>query len=307
MNNDDHLLTLKIDAYIKGQLSHVEQKAFEQDLKTDAVLVERLRMQRAELALLEMIAEEDLRLKVRKWSAEIEGDADKPSRKWWQHLLPIFAVLSGILALFYFFILKKMPTDIPLQVLPNTENKDTQESTPIKTTPFQQIDTIKKIDSPIQNPKRDIQNPKQPIATVEQMLVRNDLLADVEGIERSAERGNDTMPPLSKAVQFIQNQNFISAQSLLISINQQSVNYADAQFLLATIDYLQKKPKRAAATFKILSAMDGYIHKEQAVYYWAASLIADGQITEAKKILTQIAAEVEHPKHDAAIALLKLL
>ena len=187
-----------------------------------------------------------------------------------------------------FFYTKKNAYGYPLTSLPNTENKDTQESTPIKTTPFQQIDTIKKIDSPIQNLKRDIQNPKQPIATVEQMLVRNDLLADVEGIERSAERGNDTMPPLSKAVQFIQNQNFMPAQSLLISINQQAVNYADAQFLLATIHYLQKKPKRAAVTFKTLSAMDGYIHKEQAVYYWAASLIADGQITEAKKILPKL-------------------
>ena len=132
-------------------------------------------------------------------------------------------------------------------------------------------------------------------------------MAYVEDIDRTTERGNDANAPLSKSVQFIQNQKFISARKQLVSISPQAVHYADAQFLLATIDYLQNKPKAAAATFKTLSNMDGYIRKEQAAYYWAVSLIADGKVSEAKKILTQIAADTEHPKHDAAMVLLKLL
>jgi TolA-binding protein len=114
-------------------------------------------------------------------------------------------------------------------------------------------------------------------------------------------------PPLSKIVQFVENQDFITARNALLDISPQVDYYADVQFLLATIDYLDKKPKKAATVFRTLSNIDGYIRKEQALYYFAASLIADGQVIEAKKILSLIAADAEHPKHDAAVVLLKSL
>ena len=123
MNNDDHLLTLKIDAYIKGQLSDVERQAFENDLQTDATLANRVRTQRAELVMLEIMAEETLRLKVRKWSSQM--DDDKPSRQWWRHPLSIFAFLSGIVALFFLLFSKKTVTDEAIQMSPTMENKDT--------------------------------------------------------------------------------------------------------------------------------------------------------------------------------------
>ena len=298
MNNDDHLLTLKIDAYIKGQLSDVEQQAFEKELETDAALAERVRMQRAELVLLEQIAEEDLRLKVRKWSAQMDKDDNNSPRPWWRHPLSILAFLSGIVVLFFLFYPKKTTTDAAIQVPSKIEKSDTTQAARGKG---------QEAKPETQNPQLKTQNPKPPVATIQQAAIRNDLLAYVEDIDRTTERGNDANAPLSKSVQFIQNQKFISARKQLVSISPQAVHYADAQFLLATIDYLQNKPKAAAATFKTLSNMDGYIRKEQAAYYWAVSLIADGKVSEAKKILTQIAADTEHPKHDAAMVLLKLL
>ncbi len=298
MNNDDHLLTLKIDAYIKGQLSDVEQQAFEKELETDATLADRLRLQRAELVLMEQITEEDLRLKIRKWSAQL--DDDKPLKKWWQHPLSIFAFLGVIIVLFFLFYPKKTTNDAAIQVSPKIEKKDTTQLTP---TP----NNVQEAKPQTPNPKSKTQNPKPPIATIQQTAIRNDLLAYAEDIDRTAERGNEKNDPLSKAVQFIQNQKFISARNQLVGISSQASAYADAQFLLATVDYLQNKPKAAAAMFKTLSERDGYIRKEQAAYYWAVSLVADGQMTEAKKILTLMAADAEHPKHDAAIALLKLL
>lgn len=310
MNNDNHLLTLKIDTYIKGQLSDIEQKAFEQDLQTDAILVEHVRLQRAELILLERIAEESLRLKVRKWSAAID-DEGKPFKKWWQHPLSIFAFLVGIVALFFLFFPKTATPDTVEQSTLK-EKQDTTQSTPTSKV-LPKIDTIKKIELPIPNTKPATQSPKPktqnapPIAVVKNRVIEDELLAYIEDIERTSERGDDMVSPLSKSVQFIQNQNFTSARSLLTNINPQAINYADEQFLLATIDYLQKKPRAAAVTFKTLSDMDGYIRKEQATYYWATSLMANGQLIAAKGILTKIAADTEHPKHDAAIVLLKSL
>lgn len=311
MNNDDHLLTLKIDAYIKGQLSDVEQKAFEQALQTDAPLVERVRLQRAELVLLEHIAEEDLRLKVRKWSGQMDDGDAHPPRQWWRHPLSILAFLGGTVALFFLFLPKKTTTDTVEQDALKAQQDTTQSMPTSKDLP--ELDTLKKIELPIQNTKPPTQNPKSktpnppPIAVVKNKAIEDELLAYVEDIERTTERGNDNISPLSKSIQLIQNQNFTSARSALSDINPQAVNYADTQFLLGTIDYLQNKPKAAAATFKTLSETDGYIRKEQATYYWATSLLADGQTTEAKKILTQIATDTEHPKHDAAIVLLKSL
>ncbi len=307
MNNDDHLLTLKIDAYIKGQLSDVEHQKFENDMRTDAKLVECVRTQRAELALLDLIAEEDLRQKVRKWSAQMGKDDNNPPKPWWRHPLSILAFLGGIVVLVFIFFPKKTTTNPAIQVSPNTEKTDTTQSTPTSNN-LPKIDTTNKVDP-------STQNAKKPIAAIENAPFKNDLLAFVEDMNRTTERGNTTTDPLptssgsaiSIAMQFIQNQNFTPARNLLKGINPQSVNYADAQFLLATIDYLQNKPKMAAKSFKILSEMDGYIRKEPSAYYWAISLVANGQTTEAKKILVQIAADTEHPKHDAATVLLKSL
>ena len=299
MNNDDHLLTLKIDAYIKGQLSDVEHQKFENDMQTDATLAERVRTQRAELALLDLIAEEYLRQKVRKWSAQMGKDDNNPPKPWWRDPLSILAFLGGIVVLVFIFFPKKTTTNPAIQVSPNTEKTDTTQSTHTPDN-LPKIDTSKKIDPTTQNAKK-------PIAAIENAPFKNDLLAFVEDMNRTTERGNTTTDPLSKALQYIQNQNFKSARNLLKGIKQPAVNYADAQFLLATIDYLQNKPKAAAKSFKTLSEMDGYIRKEPSAYYWAVSLIADGQTTEAQKILSQIAADTEHPKHDAAMALLKSL
>ena len=307
MNNDDHLLTLKIDAYIKGQLSDVEHQKFENDMQTDATLAERVRTQRAELALLDLIAEEDLRQKVRKWSAQMDKDDNNPPKPWWRHPLSILAFLGGIVALFFLFYPKKTTTNATIHLSPNVEKTDTIQSTPTPNN-LPKIDTSKKIDPPTQNPQK-------PIVSNENATLKNDLLAFVEDMNRTTERGNTATDPLpttsesviSKAMQYIQNQKFTSARNQLKGINAQSVNYADALFLLATIDFLQNKPKTAAKSFKTLSEMDGYIRKEPSAYYWAVSLLADGQTTEAKKILAQIAADAEHAKHEAATALLKSL
>ncbi len=325
MNNDDHLLTLKLDAYIKGQLSDVEQQAFEKELETDAALADRLRTQRAELVLLDMIAEEDLRQKVRKWSTQMGDNDNNPPRQWWRDPLSILAFLSGIVVLFFLFYPKKTTTDAAIQVPSKIEKSDTtqaargkgQEAKPETQSPQPQRGALPTQNPELktQNPQLPTQDPKPPIATIQQAAIRKDLLAYAEDIDRTAERGNDANAPLptssgsaiSKSVQFIQNQNFTSARNQLVGVSPQAVHYADAQFLLATIDYLQNKPKAAAATFKTLSNMDGYIRKEQATYYWAASLLADGKVNEAKKILTLIATDAEHPKHDAAMALLKSL
>jgi hypothetical protein len=322
MTEHDKILTLKIDAYIKGKLPETERRAFEQQLASNAELAERVRVQRTELAILDKVLEADLRQKAQKWSAEADLTAHRTPLSMWAAAAALLLLVTSVL---WFFGKNKNSDKENTPIVINRDTLQTQTRLPqdstSKTRDFVPSEPQNKSSKPKNNPTNqpiatpsDKSQPRKTIPPSDNTTIpltfefEKDLLPYVEDIERTTERGIiKAQDPLSKTLQLMGNKNFATARTTISTVPNDASYYTDAQFYAATIDLLDNQPRLAAAKFQALANNESYLRRDQATFYWAVSLLRDGQKEGGKRILENIAADAEHDKQKAAIELLKKL
>lgn len=137
----------KVEAYIKGQLSEKEKKAFEQRIDQSPELAAQVEQQRLELEGLEYLLEKDLRSKMQHW--KFDSAKSKPRYNPW--IIVLIIIILAVSGIFYIATQKQNHPTIP--------SPRKQEESPQPSTKMEERETTEspKKRPPVANEQRTIE------------------------------------------------------------------------------------------------------------------------------------------------------
>ena len=312
-------LSDKIDAYLNGTLQGEALNAFEKQLATDAALADEVHVFRLEKQGVEILIQDDLKLKMNNWKAPVrsewdilndeitEGGGESPeyliklSKRIYTIIGIVFLLtMIGLYFGFKYLVPNKGNTANPPQEMPQ---KQAEKQIPI-------VENNNKPSSEINAPtqKQDPKNAEIPpqnkmdfTALANAIYEKPDFTTDV------LKSDNSPNEPIEPFIKYWKSNDYDKIISLAQSVNKNSPVFSRVQEILGHAYFERQNFNEAEKTFSYLAQTDKGDIGEIAAWFQSLSLLALKNKDAAFVILKQIEKDKTHRKNEQAAKLLALL
>lgn len=231
----------KIEAWLSGELSEAEARAFEAEIAADADLAAKVRQHRIARRTIDRLVEQDFERNIVKWRETMGDLPEPPPAPFWKWWMTIPLVLIAALTVWYFI---QEPNRETTSVQPEQEITQPKQDSivPIDSTPPPVNPAPSNTKSPPPLPKPALPSPY--IALVERNLqgLRDNISLKYDQTMGEQGKGSDLFEAGWKAFKSNDPQTAINN---LLKIRADDPNFTAAQELLA-LSYFQAKDYPAA-------------------------------------------------------------
>lgn len=297
-------LFFKIESYLKGELEAKDKIAFEEEINKDSNLAAQVEEQRADLPIMELLLEKDLRKKIQNWDLEMDRSTadselsiDKsPSKKISKWLLGVLFILFSIGV---FFIFKKSPFSSEQEPSIDSieKNKSLKNQSDNPTNDINAKDTLRIPEIPQQKTpiKKDKPIPqKQYFAQVK--VYSKQSKPEFAYPDNLTRRGNQSMvTEFENGINLLVEGSSKEALEVLTSdITMDSIFGIKFQNNLAYAYFYNDDFSKAVTLFQSLADDDSYIFSETCQWFLILSYLQMDKEKEAKEYLNLILQDKQH-------------
>ena len=316
-------LSDKIDAYLNGTLQGEALKTFEKQLATDAALADEVHVFRLEKQGVEVLIQEDLKLKMNDWKTKMRPDVDAEideiinGGKSYQDMIKfnnrflltlVFLVLFAYSLVYFAFKYmvhnKDNKTQNPPQEMPQKqEEKQVEKQVPI-------VENNNKPSNEINVPtqKQDPENTEMPSKNrMDYTALANAIYAKPDFTTDVLKSDNNSNDPIEPFVKYWKSNDYEKIISLAQSVGKKNPVYVRVQELLGHAYFKKQNFNDAEKIFAHLAQTDTGDIGEEAAWFQSLSLLALKNKDAALLILKQIVKDKTHRKNEQAARLLALL
>lgn len=271
----------RIEAYLRGDLSPEEQATLEAEIAGDPALSAQVAIQKVQRKTVELLIEDNLRASVKTWRTELESRKPVDALRSKIRKIPFWAILgitAGLLILVY--LLFPGPDKVKT-VLPT--DKAEKSVTPPQVTP-----TLPQASLPQkESPQKSSASEKIPAAT--KYLALANQFREKPDFARNTLRSSAKLEQRFKvAMDLLGQKQYEAAIDSLNKFETGDPLYASAQYNIGCAYYVQGKYQAAIPFLKNTSNDDNFIYADNAQWYLTLSLLASGNLKEAKTQLSKV-------------------
>lgn len=292
MSEQEHAL---IERYLRHQLSETEEQAFESRMAADEAFRQEVLLHGRAMATLNFQGLRDLKKKLQQREESHALQKQKRQRRFWGMLLLLTLGLALVLIFWRWAKIGTPPESEPvIQKTPTDQPK-------IKPQKSLSPDTLLE--------KQSTTAPKTP--PIAQRQVNNEALFAVafqpyrDASLNPNVRDEQNPSPFEQFLQQYWEKQYLPALHAFEKLTVELQNNDDVLFLKANALLATGQTAAAAALFEGIIVRQTSRFEQQADWYLALCFVKNGELVRAKKALQAIAAQLDHPQREDALALLK--
>lgn len=284
-----------IERYLRHQLSEAEEQVFEARMAADEMFRQEVQLHGRAMAALNFQGLNDLKKKLQQREETHALQKQKRQRRFWGLLLLLTLGLALVLIFWCWAKIGTPPESEPvIQKTPTDQPKTKpQKSLPPNTLPEKQSTTA----------------PKTP--PIAQRKVNNDALFAVafqpyrDASLNPNVRDEQNPSPFEQFLQQYWEKQYLPALQAFEKLAAELQSNDDVLFLKANALLATGQTAAATALFEGIISRKTARFVQQADWYLALCFVKNGDLLRAKKALQAIAAQLDHPQQEDALALLK--
>jgi len=294
----------KIEAYIRNRMSNEEKNDFEQQIKADSRLAEKLRQHQEEQKILELFVEVDLKSRLNQWDElEVIDIDEKSNQKFW----PLFLLLAGLFILVAFlwnnFYKKDYPSvnqiEFEEQIEQELPIKEVKEE---KNEPLPNDSSFQKNDQPIAD-KTELLNKKNNVIPNKTPFDESKLLVLQEAyfipfsVRSSQTSSSDLLTKrdtINRALLLFEQGKYNLGNNFLRSLLEKDADDIELNYYLGAGLYSEKKFNDAITYLNLIIKDPNFLFFEDAEWMLALSYMFQADYLPSKEILEKISTDSEH-------------